>query len=116
MEALEAKKPVDYAPTLAALMQELERLTAASASIAQTPALRVTPDKIIAEVRRAADNAVKPAVAEVQRVQALSAMFERSLGGVRARKEQARWILWAVAGGVAAGAGLTLAAIKMLGG
>ncbi len=114
VEALEAKKPVDYARTLAALTQELERLTAVTASIAQTPALRLTPDKIVAQVRRAAEDAAKPAAAELQRVQTLIATLERALGGVRTREEQARWIVSAMTGGAVAGAVLMVAALRML--
>jgi phage host-nuclease inhibitor protein Gam len=103
IEALEAKKPVDYAPTLAALTQELERLTAATANMARAPALKLTPDNYAAQVRRAAEDAARPAVAELQRVQALSAMLERALGGVKTRKEQRRQLLRVTGGALAAG-------------
>ena len=114
MEALEAKKPVDYAPTLATLTQEMERLTAATASMARAPALKLTPDNYAAQVRRAAEDAARPAAAELQRVQVLTATLERAISGVRTRGEQARWIVWAATGGVATGAVLTLGAIRLL--
>ena len=115
IEALEGKKSVDYAPTLAALTQQLERLSAATANLAKAPALKLTPDGYAAQLRRATDDASRPAAAELQRVQMLTATLERALGGVRTREEQLRWIVWAATGGVAAGAMLTLFAVRMLG-
>lgn len=103
MEALEAKKPVDYAPTLAALTQELERLTSATTAMARRPAVALTPESYAAELRRATEAAARPAAAELQRVQTLTSTLERALGGIRTRAEQRRWVLRAAIGGIAAG-------------
>lgn len=103
VEALEAKKPVDYAPRLAALTQELERLTSATTAMARRPAVALTPESYAAELRRATDAAARPAAAELQRVQTLTGTLERALGGIRTREEQRRWVLRAAIGGMAAG-------------
>lgn len=91
-------------------------MTAATANMARAPALKLTPDNYSAQVRRAAEDAARPAAAELQRVRALTATLERELGRVRTRVEQARWITWAATGGMAAGAVLTLVGVRMLGG
>jgi hypothetical protein len=103
LEALEAKKPVDYAPTLAALTQQLGRLTGVTAAMANRPAMVLTPERYAAQIGRAADDAPRPAVAELQRVQMLTGILERALGGIRTREEQSRWVVWAATGGVVAG-------------
>lgn len=103
VEALEAKKPVDYAPTLAALTQELERLIAATTAMARRPAVALTPESYAAQLRRATDEAARPAAAELQRVQTLTSTLERALGGIRTREEQRRWVWRAVIGGMVGG-------------
>ncbi len=103
VEALEAKKPTDYAPTLAEFAQKLEKLTLATVTMAERPAMRLTPDSYAAQIGRAADDAARPAAAELQRVQTLTGTLERALGGVRTREEQRRWVLRAAIGGMAAG-------------
>jgi len=101
--ALEARKPTDYAPTLAALTQQLERLTGATTAMARRPAVALTPENYAAQLRRATDEAARPAAAELQRVQTLTSTLERALGGIRTREEQRRWVLRAAIGGMAAG-------------
>ena len=103
VEALEAKKPTDYAPTLAALTQELERLTAATTAMARRPALTLTPESYAAQLRRATDEAARPAAAELQRAQTMTGTLERALGRIRTREEQRRWLWRAGIGGMAAG-------------
>ncbi len=116
VEALEAKKPTDYAPTLAAFAQKLEKLTLATVTMAERPAMRLTPDSYAAQIGRAADDAARPAAAELQRVQTLTGTLERALGGIRTREEQSRWVVWTATGGVAAGAILTFGLAKVLAG
>lgn len=94
--------------------QELERLTKATAVVASRPGVALTPESYTAQMRRAADEAGRPAAAVVQRAQTLTSTLERALGGIRTREEQHRWIVWAASGGVAVGAFLTLAAVRML--
>ena len=103
LEALAAKKPVDYAPTLAALTQELERLTVVTANMARRSAMALTPESYAAQLRRATDEAAQPAAAELQRVQTFTGPLERALGEIRTREEQRRWLLRAAGGGMAAG-------------
>ncbi len=90
MEALEAKKPVDYVPTLAEFAQKLEKLTLATVTMAERPAMRLTPESYATQIGRATDEAARPAVAELQRVQTLTSTLERALGGVRTREEHRR--------------------------
>ncbi len=104
VEALEAKKPTDYAPTLAALTQELERLTGVTAAMANRPAMVLTPERYAAQIGRAADDAARPAAAELQRVQTLTSTLERALGGVRTREDQRRQMLRTGGGALAIGA------------
>lgn len=104
MEALEAKKPTDYAPTLAEFAQKLEKLTLATVTMAERPAMRLTPDAYAAQIGRAADDAARPAAAELQRVQTLTGTLERALGAVRTREDQHRQMLRTGGGALAIGA------------
>lgn len=103
VEALEAKKPKDYNPTLGAMTAELEKLAGATEAMARRPALMLTPEAYEAQMRRATAEAARPVTGELQRAQNLTAQLDQALGAVRTRREQRRW-LWATAGaGVALG-------------
>jgi hypothetical protein len=103
LEALEAKKPVDYAPTLAEFAQKLDKLRLAIATMSDRPALRLTPDSYAAQIGRAADEAARLAAAELQRVQTLAGTFERALGAARTREDQRRQVIWTGSGALAIG-------------
>lgn len=104
VEALEAKNPVDYAPTLAALTQELENLRGATTAMARRPAVALTPEAYAAQIGRAAAEAARPAAAELQRVQTLTGTLEHALGGIRTREEQRGQVLRVGGGALAVGA------------
>lgn len=103
VEALEAKKPKDYSPTLGEITKRLEGMETVITVLGNRPALRLTPESYDAQLRRITDEAKRPIGAELQRAQTLVAQLDRTLGEVRTREQQRTWMLRAVAVGLVAG-------------
>jgi hypothetical protein len=101
--ALEPIDTKDYAPTLGAIAKSL-------AAIEQHPALRLTPEAFVAQLRQVRETAQEQGRRELtgaaQRLDAASAAMERLVAGERGARQQDKWL--AITGAVAAVGGVLL--------
>lgn len=103
VEAMAAKEPIDYSPTLGQMTKRLEDLTAGIIGMSKRPAVALTPDAYAAQLRRATEDAARPVSSELQRAQTLTGQMERALGGIKTLRKQRAMVLKAGAGGLAVG-------------
>jgi hypothetical protein len=101
--ALEPIDTKDYAPTLGAIAKSL-------AAIEQHPALRLTPEGFVAQLRQvsatAQEHGRRELTGAVQRVDAAAREMECLVAGERGARQQEKWL--AITAGVAAMGGVLL--------
>jgi hypothetical protein len=108
---MRAAAPPDYTPSLGALAQAIQKVSAGLVQLQGHPALQLSPSDYQRAFTQCSQNAMREVIAQLTETHQASDRTQQALmsavGAVRSQRQQARWL--AIASALALNAGLLLA-------